>query len=527
LVSVYQYCAVKMISKSSNSPTLVCNTKNHSNVTHCSGRIFEGSLPEISTLNIEETPNHVRIRSMIIVDYVLFLQCLQYSIYFSSLWPFMSQIDQQATTLFFGWTISAYSVGQLICAPLLGFWSNRTKQCRTIFLLCIVIAIIANTMYISAELFQANQRFILLVARLFMGFAAGMNGTANAYVAISSKQSERGRAISVATACMSFGFIAGPALQAALSFISYPGYVYSVFHFNLYTAPAYIVNVLFLLSFALIWFNFEEVYAGLKEHQTTNFLDVIPLYSKWAVGALIWCWFCVYIVLVNLDTISTPLSMIYFQWSREEATLYVSILVGVGSSLSVLIYILYVFYLHRFDCRRLIFCGLVITLIALLVSLPYDFWPDQIVMQNENLSTYNSSSSPVGCESRLVWCQWTKVVPLYAFVTGVLGIFVGFPPVNVALSTLYANVIGPRQQATLQSVLTSSGSLARFISPVVTMKIFTTSGPLIVWIETIVFALSAMFALVVFYPILVPLEINPKLKAGQSFIYDQGVVTKY
>ncbi|KRZ95456.1 Major facilitator superfamily domain-containing protein 8 [Trichinella sp. T8] len=520
-----------MISKSSNSPTLVCNTKNRTNVTHCSGKIFEGSAPEISTFNVEETPNHVRIRSMIIVDYVLFLQCLQYSIYFSSLWPFMSQIDQQATTLFFGWTISAYSLGQLVCAPLLGFWSNRTKQCRTIFLICIVTAIIANTMYISAELFQTNQRFVLLIARLFMGLAAGMNGTASAYVAVSSKQSERGRAISVATACMSFGFIAGPVLQAAVSFISYPGYVYSVFHFNLYTAPAYIVNVLFMLSFALIWFNFEEVYAGLKEHQTTNFLDVIPLYSKWAVGALIWCWFCVYTVLVNLDTfvrlISTPLSMIYFQWSREEATLYVSILVGVGSALSVLIYILYVFYFHRFDCRRLIFCGLVITLIALLVSLPYDFWPDQIVMQNENLSTNNSTASPVGCESQFVWCQWTKVVPLYAFVIGVLGIFLGFPPVNVALSTLYANVIGPRQQATLQSVLTSSGSLARLISPVVTMKIFTTSGPLVVWIETIVFALSAMIALVVFYPILVPLEINPKLKAGQSFIYDQGVVTKY
>uniref|UniRef100_A0A5S6R6A3 Major facilitator superfamily (MFS) profile domain-containing protein n=1 Tax=Trichuris muris TaxID=70415 RepID=A0A5S6R6A3_TRIMR len=456
-----------------------------------------------------------RYASVAITDFVLFLQCVQYSIYFSSLWPHLKQIDSQVEEMFFGWTVAIYSIGQLVASPLFGFLSNWTKRCRWVFVLCICSAIFANSLYVSAELFSSNRRYAILVARLFMGVAAGMNGTAIGYVAMSSSLAKRDRAVSVATACMSLGFIAGPALQAAVSFLGYPGVVHGFMHLNLYTAPAYVTILLLAVALGLTIWKFQDGNLAIAEVKAKGGFYIVPQYNKTSLLAVIWCWFSFFVVLVDMDTISTPICMAYYSWSGEEATFYVSLMVGVGSVFSVIIYAIHVAYLHKFDERWLILSGATLLLFAVIISYPYPGW----------LSVADGLEHGIHCPYD--WCQGSPKVPLPIFILCFMLVFVSFPPVNAAVSTLYTKVIGPREQAGLQSVLTCAGSFARLLCPIATMQLFVSYEPAAVWLMTGSFALSTILVTTLCYKVLIPLQVNPRLKAGQSVRYDHGVVTKY
>ncbi|KHJ40877.1 hypothetical protein D918_09086 [Trichuris suis] len=87
------------------------------------------------------------------------------------------QIDSEVKEMFFGWTVAAYSIGQLVASPLFGFLSNWTKRCRWVFVLCLCSALLANCLYVLVELFPTNRRYAIMIARLFMGVAAGQSAT--------------------------------------------------------------------------------------------------------------------------------------------------------------------------------------------------------------------------------------------------------------------------------------------------------------------------------------------------------------
>ncbi|KFD64569.1 hypothetical protein M514_09727, partial [Trichuris suis] len=342
-----------------------------------------------------------------------------------------------------------------------------------------------------------------------------MNGTAIGYVAMSSSPTKRDRAVSIATACMSLGFIAGPALQAAVSFLGYPGVVYGIIHLNLYTAPAYITILLLAVALFLTVWKFQDGNLAVAEVKAKGTFYVVPRYNRLSLLAVIWCWFSFFVVLVDMDTVSSPISMAYYSWTGEEATFYVSLMVGVGSVFSVIIYALHVVYLHKFDERRLIISGAALLLLSLLISYPYPLW----LLVADGLEH--------GTHCPYDWCQGAPKAPLPVFILSFMLVFIGFPPVNVAVSTLYTKVIGPREQAGLQSLLTCAGSVARLICPIVTMQLFVSFKPAAVWLMTGSFALSTILVTLLCYKVLVPLQINPKLKAGQSVRYDNGIVTKY
>jgi hypothetical protein len=69
--------------------------------------------------------------------------------------------------------MSAYSVGQIAAAPLVGFWSTKIKsivrpsQCSLFFVF------IGNTIYFSAPLWPEGRKWAVLVGRLFVGLGAG------------------------------------------------------------------------------------------------------------------------------------------------------------------------------------------------------------------------------------------------------------------------------------------------------------------------------------------------------------------
>ncbi|ETN85855.1 hypothetical protein NECAME_06169 [Necator americanus] len=57
-----------------------------------------------------------------------FIQAAQFSIFFSSMWPYLRKLNPHAEETQFGYIVALYSFGQCISAPSFGYWSNRIEQ---------------------------------------------------------------------------------------------------------------------------------------------------------------------------------------------------------------------------------------------------------------------------------------------------------------------------------------------------------------------------------------------------------------
>ncbi|KIH62266.1 hypothetical protein ANCDUO_07452 [Ancylostoma duodenale] len=69
-------------------------------------------------------------RSLAISSIIALFTAIQFTIYFSSLWPYLVQLDPQATESFFGWITAVYSLAQAFMGVGFGYLQNRMKQSR-------------------------------------------------------------------------------------------------------------------------------------------------------------------------------------------------------------------------------------------------------------------------------------------------------------------------------------------------------------------------------------------------------------
>ncbi|KAJ1366987.1 hypothetical protein KIN20_027814 [Parelaphostrongylus tenuis] len=66
--------------------------------------------------------------SIYIASVCSFIHSTQFSILFSSMWPYLKKLHPQAEETQYGYIVAFYSFGECICAPSFGYWSNRIKQ---------------------------------------------------------------------------------------------------------------------------------------------------------------------------------------------------------------------------------------------------------------------------------------------------------------------------------------------------------------------------------------------------------------
>src|ERR1043165_2144501 len=118
--------------------------------------------------------------------------------------------DFGATASIVGVLISAFSIAQLVSAPLWGRFSDARGRRP---------AILAG-LWISAAAYVvfgfASSIAMLLVSRIVQGLGGGTIGVVQAYVADASEPEERTKALGWLSAVTSFGAVVGPALGSLL-----------------------------------------------------------------------------------------------------------------------------------------------------------------------------------------------------------------------------------------------------------------------------------------------------------------------
>ncbi|KAI1702611.1 major facilitator superfamily domain-containing protein [Ditylenchus destructor] len=477
-------------------------------------------------------------RSIYVASFLSFCCAAQFSLYFSSLWPFLQTIDKSATERFFGYIVAVYSLGQILAAPVAGYLSNRFRSIRYLLYLGLALMFVGNAVYLSVQHLpkeSGKRKFVLLIARFITGVGSSNISLLKSYASTASASGDRSRAIAFVTGGVALGATMGPAFQLLFTPIGYPGwhfYVGSVrWRLSMYTAPAYmacIMNAIGALSIKLL---FREYYAGIIEKKSKSITPdgqrlVVPKYDRVAVLLCHLTRFTQMFVNTNIETIGTPLAALMFSWTHSQVIDFMATAQAIMSFLAFLTYIAFIaFRLDKIVNFRLnCMLSLFLLIVFHLLTYSYSFLPGQVKIFNN--SDIINQTTPIGCNTdKFSWCYFVKPIsPSLFFICYVLFIGVAFPNINIALNTLFSKIIGPRRQGTQQGILQMSGGCARMVGPVVISSLYTAFGPTMAWNVEIAVILATFLLWTVFYKRMIPLKLQTRPLTISSTIEPSPII---
>uniref|UniRef100_A0A914ZQT8 Major facilitator superfamily (MFS) profile domain-containing protein n=1 Tax=Parascaris univalens TaxID=6257 RepID=A0A914ZQT8_PARUN len=218
--------------------------------------------------------------SLWLCNFVQFLCGVQFAIYFTSMWPFLTGLDPAADFGFLGIIVAVFSIGQTLASPLFGLWSQKAHNTKFPASFGLCLSALGHLLYALLPTIKSNAKWFMLLARILTGVGSGNLGVLRAYTATASVESDRSKAMALGIAAFVVGQSLGPALQAIFSPIGAKGVWLGVVHLSMYTVPAYVMILLSMISIILLLFCFEEKYSGIidideeKGEQTYRFNDI-------------------------------------------------------------------------------------------------------------------------------------------------------------------------------------------------------------------------------------------------------------
>uniref|UniRef100_A0A914VZ74 Major facilitator superfamily (MFS) profile domain-containing protein n=1 Tax=Plectus sambesii TaxID=2011161 RepID=A0A914VZ74_9BILA len=445
--------------------------------------------------------------SLWLSNVIMLFTGIQFSIYFTSMWPFLQTLDDSANLGFFGFVIASYSVGQAVSSPIFGFWNQKTKGTRRPVMSGMVLTILGNLIYALLPTFSDNRKWIMMFARFLVGFGSGVVGVLRAYISTASTSKDRSKAVALGIAGFVVGIALGPATQTCFQPVGEKGWAIGKLVLNMYTLPSYFVIAGALIVIFLLQFMFVEKYAGIisDEQKKANPYTVLPKFDLPAALVCIFLWFIQQSISTTNEVISAPFTMAMYDWSNNDAVLYNGIIQFVSALVSVSVYLAHAFTpIGKYDSRKLIIFGLVAFFSYHIATLPWPFFSGPLHFQNETANITNGCETSYGC---------------YVVLLGI-----GYPNVASPLGTLYSQILGPRKQGTMQGVFMFTGSLARCLAPVFVTAMFEAYGPIWPWaVEAFLIAMGVVFVLIA-YKRLIPLKTLPRLRSGDKIKYKMGTM---
>ncbi|KAE9550506.1 hypothetical protein FO519_006280 [Halicephalobus sp. NKZ332] len=448
-------------------------------------------------------------RSIYIAAILSFVGSAQFSLYFSSLWPYLQIIDSTTTETFFGYIVAIYSLGQIISSPTFGYWSNKIKKVGVPLYVGLFLMFIGNALYIALEFVSFPKRYLMLIGRFITGAGSGNVTLLRAYASTASTFKDRNKAIAYVTCGQAFGTTCGPALQLMFTPLGYPGFhLFGSLNINMYTAPAYFACLMNVVGAITLKFLFSENYAGLTERKAvTDSSDKLPPYDVIAILVCYAARFTQMFISTNLETIGTPFSMMMFNWTEKQTVTFTAIAQGIVGIFTLVTYVAYIFF--KLEKRVSSRIASVISMVALIlfhvVTYSWPFIPGHVAMHNSSVSAVQQAT---GCDTdKFTWCQSLSPVNVYLYyIAYIIVIGFAFPTLNITTSILFSKILGPRRQGTQQGIFQASGGVARMVGPITISLLYTHFGPRMSWIMEIAVIGITLFFWLVFYKRMIPLR---------------------
>jgi ceroid-lipofuscinosis MFS transporter 7 len=411
-----------------------------------SPEICPAEFKEIKLFPVDEIPEikkrETHWPSIYVAATLTFIGSIQLGLYFSSLWPYLQEIDETSNETFLGFIIAFYSLGQLISSPLIGHWSNKIGKIKPPIYLGFSFIFAGNFLYMIAGTMPSHRKYFILFARFVTGFGVSYVSLLKAYAVSASTASDRSKAIAYVTGGLALGTTAGPAFQLIFTPLGAKGYqVFRNLYFNIYTGP-FLACIINIGAYLLVYFCFVERNIGIVDKNTMKQKGIsLPPYDKVAIFVCYITRFCQMFVLANLESMNAPLAMTIFAFSKTQVVKYIAVAQLLRSLLAFITYASYIkLNLGKILNSRITsissLCGL---LLFHLTSYSWPFLPGQIKMFT-NYDIQNANSTELtGCNvDRFPWCETFNPINVYVYyVTFVILIGISFPNLNISMNTLF------------------------------------------------------------------------------------------
>ncbi|CAJ0562539.1 unnamed protein product, partial [Mesorhabditis spiculigera] len=454
-------------------------------------------------------------RAIYIASFMLVMCGMNMSIFFMAIWPYTVLVAPDTHISILGLTVSANSLGCLVANPTFGYWGQKTMKAAQPVGFAFAMAAIGNLLYGILPVLPISW-FVpaMLLARFLAGIGAGTLGVLRSFTATASAPKDRLKAISISSFGLTTGLSIGPVITLLFMPMGVDGWELFGLPFNQFTTPGYFMFLLCIACVVILITIFRENHVGIisDEEKAENPWFVLPKWDRISVAILFFVWACMAGVGACVYSISSPLTMVMYGWSSNEAVAYNSLLQTGSCAMSAVTYIMLAKTRYgKLDRRFLIGMGLGTFLIYLSIIYPWGFYegPLNFIAANETTG---------GCPQHYQWCADYTRVPFLLYSTGfILALGIGFPTIVGPLNALFSEVVGPRKQSFLQGLMTFTGSLCQFIAPLIIMPAFEMSGFRWVAMGTFILILCAIALLTLFRHRMVPLNMDPP----------RGLATKY
>ncbi|KAI4881346.1 hypothetical protein NFI96_015029 [Prochilodus magdalenae] len=166
-----------------------------------------------------------------------------------TIWHYLQTLG--APPYFLGLSLSAFSFSGLLCGPLFGFVSDRTRTTKNIILFANCFEIVGNFMY-----FIGYSKWLLLSSRLVAGIGTGAGSSIFSFLTRNTAPQDRSTIFAVVMACRQAGLLIGPAFNIFLRLFDFQ---LGPFVVNKFTAPGIFMCVLWLLLQLVVLLMYWDV----------------------------------------------------------------------------------------------------------------------------------------------------------------------------------------------------------------------------------------------------------------------------
>uniref|UniRef100_A0A0M3IBC0 MFS domain-containing protein n=1 Tax=Ascaris lumbricoides TaxID=6252 RepID=A0A0M3IBC0_ASCLU len=394
--------------------------------------VFFSKVSAITDLESRRTPWC----SIWICNTLQLLNGIQFSLFYTSMWPYLKTLDPNANIDFFGWVIAVFSAGQTVASFLFGIWNQKVKSTKYPASCGMVLMVAGNLMYAILPILQSGQKWIMLAARLVVGFGTGNLSVLRSYVAVGCAQKDRVKAVSLGIGMFVLGLSIGPAIMVVFTPLGPNGFLIGSFPVTMYNLPAIVMH----------FHSTQDCYPLILDVSSEV---VLPKFDKIPAAICIAVWFALQCVATNSEVLMTPLTMALYNWTNQEAIFWNGIIIAACNVISFTLYLLIALTnIGKFDKRKMILAGLTGFSIYHLVNIPWPFYSGPLdYIKTDVNSTVEDMANLGGCSHSYEWCNHTTRIPFPVFVvSSTIFLGISYPCVGSPSGTLFAEIIGPRSQ---------------------------------------------------------------------------------
>lgn len=212
-------------------------------------------------------------------------------------------------------------------------------------------------------------------------------------------------------------------IQFALTPIGFPGHIYGPLHINQFTAAAYVSIAAAVILLILLLTIFQENYIGVdtrkaegkfKAKRRSRLFGVlhvfvldkfhfVPKADLRAAILLMTGWFAAFFMLTNTDTVESPYTMANFNWSSDDAVFYNSLIMGVSTFLSFILYIIYTVCGKRINERISILVGLIFLFGFYVITFSWSFYTEHLDFKSSSKFTLMFSIYSNDCKNNIAF----------------------------------------------------------------------------------------------------------------------------